>query len=102
IAAGAAYRQTGGTVGDNATDGSGGGILSAGSLTLSGGDVSRNTAAVNGGGVANLGAFTLSGGSVDNNSAVSGGGVWNATTATYTHTGGTFTGNSPDNEATER
>lgn len=74
-------------------------------FTLSGATVSGNVvtdSSNNGGGFFNYGKLTLTSGSVTGNTATrSGGGVFNSRSATYAQTGGTVSGNTPDNVFTE-
>ena len=92
--------QTGIITGGNLISGSGdtgdgGGIRTAGTLTLLSGTISGNTAALSGGGVRVLtgGTFNMSGGAIKDNLALGyhGGGVYNGGTMNFT--GGTITGN---------
>jgi hypothetical protein len=82
-------------------DGTGGGVLNFGTLTISGCTLSGNTARVsgahsNGGGaVANFGTLTVSGCTLSNNSTtIDGGGIYNAFGGTLTVSGCTLSGNS--------
>jgi hypothetical protein len=82
-------------------DGTGGGILNFGTLTISGCALSGNTARVsgahsNGGGaLANFGTLTVSGCTLSNNSTtIDGGGIYNAFGATLTVSGCTLSWNS--------
>ncbi|WP_407573068.1 hypothetical protein [Deinococcus altitudinis] len=96
---------SGGTIGNNtASSGAGVGISKAtatkpaGQFTLSGATVSGNKATVsNGGGFLNGGVLNIQSGSVTGNTAAQkGGGVSNTKGSTYTKTGGSVTGNAPD------
>jgi predicted outer membrane repeat protein len=84
------------TGGKNTSGGSGGGIESSGTLTLTGVLVTGNTAE-RGGGISNNSGATLilnDGTAVINNTARQGGGVFNSGTVILN--GGTVTGNTPD------
>jgi len=77
---GAAYNQgtlvlNGVTVQNNGAD-AGGGIYSAGSLTLEAGSTVRSNVAPLGGGIYSTGVLTLEGGTVQGNSAQVGGGIY--------------------------
>ena len=75
----------------------GGGISTSGVFTMSGGVIRNNWADTYGGGVANYGTFNMSAGTITGNSAgQNGGGVWKSSSATNNITGGTITGNLPD------
>ena len=82
-------------------DGTGGGVLNFGTLTISGCTLSGNTARVGGaqsfggGAVANFGKLTVSGCTLSNNSTQGGGGgIYNALGGTLTVSGCTLSGNS--------
>jgi hypothetical protein len=84
-------------------DGTGGGVLNLGTLTLSGCTLSNNFAAVyvlfgaGGGGVANFGTLKVSDCTLSNNSTRgNGGGIFNAAYCTLTVSGGALSGNSGD------
>jgi hypothetical protein len=87
-------------------DGTGGGILNLGALTINGCTLSGNTAIGNsshffggggGGAVANFGTLTVSGCTLSNNSSQGGGGgIYNALGGTLTVSGCTLSGNSAD------
>ncbi len=77
---------------------SGGGVYNAGNFTMTGGSISNNTTGGSGGGVYNssTATFTMSGGSISNNTANYGGGVYNynySSGATFTMTGGSISDN---------
>ncbi|THF86308.1 hypothetical protein E7T09_14000 [Deinococcus sp. KSM4-11] len=102
--AGSSLTASGGTISNN-TAWYGGGVETGGAFqtspaatfVLSGGTVSSNHADGNvGGGFFNGGVLTVQTGSVTGNSASAGGGVFNIKGATYAQTGGTVTGNTPD------
>lgn len=83
------------TVSGNSTaysPGFGGGIYNAGWLTVTGSIVSGNSADY-GGGIANFGTLAVSGGTVSDNSADFGGGIYSAYKLTATITGTTLSGN---------
>ena len=83
-------------------DGTGGGVLNLGTLTISGCTLSGNIAGGGltfdgGGAVANFGRLTVSGCILSNNSAdADGGGIYNASGGTLTVSGCTLSGNSAD------
>lgn len=72
---------------------------SAAQFTMSGATISGNQATQSdGGGIFNQGSVTVQSGSVTGNKAVTrGGGIINDKNATYSQTGGSVTGNTPDN-----
>ena len=89
----------GGTVSDNTanenttTDGAGGGVFVAGSLSLNGGVICRNSAA-RGGGVASTSSFSMTDGTISGNLASSlGGGIFLGA-GTANMSGGSISGNS--------
>ena len=91
---------TGVTVdGNDATGGSGGGVLNGftGSLTVNAGTTISNNVADFGGGIQNLGQLTVNAGSIETNDALGGGGVNNA--GTMTVAGGTFLANTANEGA---
>lgn len=75
---------SGATIRHAATTGDGGGILNAGTFTLTNSAVFSNTAAINGGGIFNDGVLVLDNTSVTFNLAESGGGIDNSDTITVT------------------
>ncbi|GBF05356.1 hypothetical protein DAERI_040116 [Deinococcus aerius] len=97
---------SGGSIRDN-TALFGGGVFVGGAFnnepasrfTLAGATISGNRAtAYDGGGILNDGVTSIQSGGVTGNSAVTkGGGVSNTRDATFTQTGGSVTGNTPDN-----
>ena len=85
--------------------GNGGGVWigNQSSFTMSGGAITGNTAARSGnsggsgGGVfISKGNFTMTGGTINGNTANQGGGVYKENNSTLSRTGGTITGNKPD------
>lgn len=84
-----------GTITGAYNDGSGGGILNYGELTVNGGSITGNYAENGGGGIFNKGTATVNGGSITGNTASgsgkNGGGIW--TDNSLTVTGGTIQGN---------
>lgn len=90
--------MSGGNVYNNVSKGYGGGvgIGAKASMVITGGIIRDNECATNGGGVAVYGIFTMSAGTITGNKASqNGGGVWKASSATSNITGGTITGNLP-------
>ena len=87
--------QTGAITGGN-NEGSGGGIVNNGVLTLEGGAVSGNKTAGSGGGICNFGSLTMTGGSISGNaSGAWGGGIYmpNADNVSGALTGGSISEN---------
>jgi hypothetical protein len=70
----------------------GGGIMNAGTLTLTSSTVSANSGMNGGGGIENTGALTLSGSTVSANSALGGGGI-DSTSGTLTVSNSTLSAN---------
>ena len=109
--AGSTFTASGGSIKNN-TAPFGGGVKTdeiyqttpASQFTLSGATISGNTATLNvGGGIYNKGKLTITAGSVTGNTAkTQGGGVFNKKVATYSSTGGSITGNNPDNVFNEQ
>lgn len=102
---GSTLNFTGGTIQNNTSVGNGGGIAlsdSAGVLTMSGtAKITGNSARLGGGVIVNDAKMTLAGGEISGNTATqTGGGIYNSKTATYTKTGGSVTGNAPDDVIT--
>jgi hypothetical protein len=89
-----------GTSGDY-YDGTGGGVLNLGKLTISGCTLSNNFASfsrASGGGIANLGTLTITNCTLSNNEAFgNGGGIYNSGNCTLTVSGGALSGNTADN-----
>jgi hypothetical protein len=83
-------------------DGTGGGILNLGTLTLHNCTVSGNTITTNytrsGGGIYNAGSLTVDGSVLTGNSAFDGGGIFNAAGGTLSVTGSTLSANIADFE----
>jgi hypothetical protein len=95
IATGSTFTMTAGTVSSNTSERNGSGIYQfAGTSTMSNGIVQNNTATSEGGGITTNAAFTFSGGEVKGNSgSVRGGGVRVFSKGTFTMTGGNIQGN---------
>jgi parallel beta-helix repeat protein/predicted outer membrane repeat protein len=87
------------TIKDGNVTGSGGGIDSDATLTLTRVTVSGNTATGNGGGIYNYtnGTLTLTDSTVSGNTANYGGGIYNYDSATLTLTDSTVSGNTANN-----
>ncbi|MFN4252284.1 beta strand repeat-containing protein [Deinococcus sp.] len=109
--AGANMTATGGTISDNEGRWAGGvqvsppyGDKPAAQFTLAGATISGNRATeYNSGGINNGGKLTITAGSVTGNTAkMNGGGVFNSRTSTFTQTGGSVTGNNPNNVFNEQ
>ena len=101
---------SGNTAGDGSTTGRGGAVYNYGVFTMNGGTISGNAAlsgnesAGRGGGVYNENTFTMKGGTISGNTALNntaadgqGGGVFSLSYAFFDKSGGTISGNSPDN-----
>lgn len=106
VASGATFTATSGTIGGsgsaNTASSNGGGIYSAGTVTIGGATVSYNSATNSGGGIHVAGGTsTLSGATISGNKATSGngGGVYVASGATFTVTSGTIGGSGKENTA---
>jgi CSLREA domain-containing protein len=85
--------HNGGTA-DGGTEGGGGGLFNAGTLTLTNSTVSGNTATNHGGGINNAGILTLTNSTVSENIAGhDAGGIYNASTGTMLLTNSTVSGN---------
>lgn len=69
-------------------DGTGGGILNFGTLTLTAGCIVTGNSGYEGGGIANFGTLTIDGSAITGNTAKMGGGIYNAKHASLTVTGG--------------
>lgn len=81
--------------------GMGGAVFNAGTLRIEDSTLSGNEAAGGGGAIYNAGVLTLVSGAVTGNtSALPGGGIRNANGSAFTQSGGTVTGNTPDNVVT--
>jgi hypothetical protein len=96
--------MNGGTISGNRVTETGGGVYIcplSGIFTMKGGLISGNTSDDRGGGVYLGGysdTFNLEGGEISANRAKTGGGVYVGTRGNYNKTGGTVSGNSPNNE----
>ncbi|MCD0169222.1 hypothetical protein [Deinococcus sp. 23YEL01] len=109
--AGANMTATGGIISDNEGRWAGGvqvsppyGDKPAAQFTLAGATISGNRATeYNSGGINNGGKLTITAGSVTGNTAkMNGGGVFNSRTSTFTQSGGSVTGNNPNNVFNEQ
>ena len=93
------FEMSGGEIsGNTARDGGGVYINTHCTFTQSGGEISGNTAADDGGGVciSSYSTFEMSGGKITGNTAASDGGGVYAYYGGFTQTGGTVSGNTPD------
>ncbi|EYB69248.1 hypothetical protein DEIPH_ctg010orf0011 [Deinococcus phoenicis] len=106
----AVMTASGGSINDNISS-FGGGVLVGGAFnnepaaqfTLAGATVSGNRTVITGGGFFNDGKLTIQSGTVTGNTTgqQGGGGVRNTANATYAQTGGSVTGNTPDDVSNE-
>lgn len=69
-------------------DGTGGGILNFGTLTITAGCIVTGNSGYEGGGIANFGTLTVNSSAITGNTAETGGGIYNAKQASLTVTGG--------------